>query len=171
MPRLVKPMTNYVKYPIFSTVAGVASSNSASVRQATLKSLKELFEKDPNNTVNREALLIRQPDNKYDPHAIQVIVNDVNLIGKVHIGYISNSESYCSTCNKDFIRYPKNGICTECNSEGTIIRNGLASELCAAMDTYNNLDFSAEITSITGGTEDKKSYGCNIRIRGFYVIV
>lgn len=69
-----------------------------------------------------ELLLVQEPTNKYDNHAIMVCTKD-----KMQIGYLPRQTAFS-----------------------------------VFDDISNGITYTAKVSEITGGTEDKTSFGCNI---------
>jgi hypothetical protein len=141
----------------FTKIAGTTSGPLAQKRQNALKFLHKAIGLDwyPDDCQVR-LHLVPEPDNEHDPYAIKV------MLGTFHLGYIPNSNTYCTDCEGEVDRFPQNGKCPKCYSP-SLIRKGTATRLSEIMGEIDGI-YYALVTEITGG-QDGKSFGCNLEIR------
>lgn len=140
--------------PIFSRIAGVMMGDKE-LRQESLKILSQ-----HKGAVPLE--LVPEPTNPYDSDAIAIFCQ-VPGKGRVHLGYVPNGKSSCTFCGEQFSRFPQDGMCPRCGNSD-LLREGLAKKLHNWLRVDPTIVMKAEISEVTGGTQDKKSYGCNIKI-------
>lgn len=158
-------MSNYSPFKEIRTkVVGVTMGDDADTRQAAIKAIGESFDEDERWFLD----LVPEPDNPYDKFAVRVMTN-VPGMGRVQLGYVGNAEVKCGFCSKEYPSWPKrNGValdgCPNCSSDN-LQRNGLATQLCKLMAADPTANYFGEILSITGGTEEKPTAGCNFAIR------
>jgi hypothetical protein len=157
---------------IRTKVVGVTMGDDADTRQLAIKTIGEHF--DPNKRWFLD--LVPEPDNPYDENALKVMT-DVPGMGRVQLGYVSNCEITCEFCGKEYPKWPtvrdskgktvKSEQCLVCSSD-RLKRDGLATRMSQQMRRDPQGNYYGEVLSITGGTEDKPSSGCNFAIRKAY---
>jgi hypothetical protein len=151
---------------IRTAVSGVSSGPEADLRQAALAILQEAMKENPTQRYFLD--MVPEPDNPYDVDAIKLMLDLPALGGRMQLGYVKNAQTRCTFCDQALERNPASGICPHCNHQGQLVREGIASKLAPAMRSSSTDRWYCEITEITGGTGNKKSFGCNIRIAKVY---
>ncbi len=143
-----------------TSIAGSNSGPEAEERQEALQYISKYMEK-------RETPffidLVPDPENKFDPNAIQLIADVADMGGRIQLGYVRNRPS-CNYCHREFTGSSlKIGEeCPNCR-RGKVERVGLASKLAESMRNGNS--FYAQVDQVTGGTGEKTLRGCNLIIR------
>lgn len=134
-------------------------------RQLALKFLAHYRAQDP----SRRILLsvVPDPENKFDPNALQLITDIPEMGGRVQLGFIRNAGTVCGFCLREFPKFPPGGKCPACGRNDHLERKGLATQLAEAMRANPTLKYYAEVLEVTGGTQEKAHYGCNIEVRRY----
>ncbi len=143
------------------------------IRQLALKYLKEQIEKARAERGRTPAVfldLVPEPENPFDPDAVQVLTNIDKLGGRTQLGYLRNADTHCSFCLRDHPKFPTNPKtgtpqCPVCKRGDHLERRGLATRVAALMREKPRASFSALLLEVTGGTDVKGHYGCNVEIR------
>jgi hypothetical protein len=170
---------------INTKIVGVTMGPEGSTRQLALEKIRQHWSERERWFVD----LVPEPDNPFDSCAVRCLV-DVPGMGRTQVGYIRNS-GMCNFCKYEPERFPSGETeptCPQCNNRGTLKRNGLATHLTECMEADPHLHLYGEIQQITGGpgpddevfdeanngvplkvpgTGKKKSYGCNIQVKGY----
>jgi hypothetical protein len=141
--------------------AGARSGPEATVRQAALDEAQRLVAAGKVVPL----LLIPEPENPFDPDAIRCELA-LPAIGRVQVGYVKNSSGICGYCQKPFVRYPK--VCSGCRHSDYLSRDGAATKISAALRACPEIQLVGYILEVTGGTEEKPTFGGNIRIELIY---
>lgn len=158
-------MNNYAPFKEIRTkVVGVTMGEDAETRQLAIKTIGEHFDSSKRWFLD----LVPEWDNPYDGDALRVMT-DVPGMGRVQLGFVSNSEAVCGFCGKDFPSWPKVKTvrleqCPQCSSD-KLRRDGLATKVSQLMRQDPAANYYGEVLSVTGGTEDKPTSGLNFAIR------
>lgn len=139
-------------------VAGAMSGPEWESRQGGLKELRETLDQGIHVVLE----LIPEPENPYDTDAIRVECV-LARAGRVQLGYVKNSNGFCDLCHKPFERFPKR--CPGCRHSDYLRRDGAATRIATALREEPGLQIYGEVLEVTGGTEDKQSFGCNIIVK------
>lgn len=99
--------------------------------------------------------LVPEPDNKYDPDAVRVMVH--LPAGPVQIGYLPNKVFACRMCGRTY--KPRSPVECLCGST-SFIRAGIASLVARNMRAGINYRVELEII----GGSDGKSLGCIVTL-------
>lgn len=153
----VRPLNSFA-----TRVAGAMSGPEAARRQSALAEIRALIAQDTLVALT----LVPEPENPYDGDAIRVEAL-LPIAGAVQLGYIKNSNGFCTYCHKPFERFPTKG-CSGCRRPDGLRRDGAATRISTALRTEPGLAVHAELLEVTGGTPEKECFGCNIRIRPVY---
>ncbi len=148
-------------------IVGVTMGEDAETRQLAIRTIGEHWDGEARYFLD----LVPQPDNPFDADAIRVMA-EVPGMGRVQLGFVSNSACLCGFCGKDYPSWPKvKGEkvtqCPVCSSD-QLRPDGLATKISQLMREQPNENYYGEILSITGGTEDKPTSGCNFAIKRAY---
>lgn len=162
-------MSNFAPFKEIRTkVVGVTMGDEADVRQLAIKTIGEHFDPDKRWFLD----LVPEPDNAFDRDALRVMT-EVPGMGRVQLGFVSNSEITCGFCGANFPTHPKEKVngklekvenCPTCGST-ELKRDGLATKMCKLMRQDPTANYFGEVLSVTGGTEDKPTSGLNFAIR------
>lgn len=112
--------------------------------------------------------LVPDPENKWDPNALQLIANLPEMGGRFLLGYVRNRPG-CDYCNREFTATTLQigDTCPNC-LRGQIQREGLATRLSTELRKNEpGVSYYAEVMEITGGVGEKTLRGCNIVIRRY----
>lgn len=165
-------MAVWSKFEAVSTsIAGVMSGPEASTRQLALSMLKESLAKRIADDPKDKRIffdLVPEPDNEFDPDAIQVMA-DVPGLGRTQLGYIRNSDTVCDFCEHAMERFPAKGVCPKCKRADHVRRDGLATRVAQVMREDPECRFYGEVMQLTGGPQgggkEDKCFGCNFQVR------
>lgn len=145
---------------IRTKIAGTNSGADAQLRQSALREIAGLEPKRRPRYLD----LVPDPENEYDKDAIQVIV-DLPSLGRIQLGFVKNSDTVCDFCRSQYGSFPRDSKCIKCGRNDHLRRDGVATKVCQEMRRDPDARFYAELIEVTGGSDGKANYGCNIAIR------